>query len=501
MKKLLIIVLLLPLFLMMNVPYSTAAGGTIERIDGANRFEVAVNISKKGWSTTGNTVVLANANAFADALSAAPLAYYKNAPILLTQKDQLTAITKQEMIRLSPSEVILVGGKGSISDQVISEIKSLGIHNVRRIAGNDRFEVSAAIAAELPASSKIVIADGTKFPDALAIAPYAARNGYPILLTLPNSLPSKIQNAVKARNAQSSIVVGGLASVSSQVASQLPAPQRIGGSDRYEVAANIIRQLNMKTDKVFLATGLSFADALTGSVLAAKQNAPILLTHSNYLPEATKKIIIEKSIIHFTVLGGLASVPAKVVNQTALSLLGLTIVVDAGHGGSDTGAIGNGLKEKDITLDVAKRLQSKLSAQGAKVVMTRTSDTYPTLTERVEMANSIGADVFVSIHINSSTSPSASGTETYWNRTYAAAESKELATYIQRELIDELGTKDRGVKEANFYVIKNSKMASVLTELAFISNSNDANLLKTSTFREKAAQAIFQGISAYWKNQ
>lgn len=500
MKKLMSILLILPLLLMLHVPGTSAAKGEIERRAGADRFDVAVNISKEGWPDSADTVILTNYLAFADALSAAPLAYYKNAPILLTNKEQLTEATKTEIRRLSPKQVIIIGSEGSISNQVVSGLRDINVLNVRRIGGSDRFAVSAAIASELPDSSKVVVADGTNFPDALSIAPYAARNGYPILLTRPVSLPENIKKALLARSPGSSIVAGGTASVSTEVTNQLPSPVRIGGEDRYEVAANAIRQLNLDTSKGFLATGLTFADSLTGSVLAAKQNAPLLLTHSNFLPAPTKNIIIDKTITNFTVLGGPTSVPQKVIDQ-AVGIVGMKIVVDAGHGGTDPGASANGLDEKDITLDVAKRLQLKLSAQGAQVTMTRSGDTYPSLNERVALANRIGADVFVSIHINSAGATSAQGTETYWNRQYASADSKELATYIQKEMVAELGTRDRGVKEANFVVIEDTKMASALAELAFVTNSGDANKLKSATYRDKAAKAIFDGVSIYWSRQ
>ncbi|PLT35732.1 N-acetylmuramoyl-L-alanine amidase [Bacillus sp. V5-8f] len=498
MKKWISIVLILPLLLMLHAPRSLAAEGTVERLGGADRFEVAVNVSKKGWPTTAGTVVLVNYMAFADALSAAPLAYYKNAPILLTHADHLTEESKTEIRRLAPQQVIIIGSEGSVSNQIVSDLKGINVSNVSRIGGRDRYEVSAAIASQLPASSKVVVADGTNFPDALAIAPYASRNRFPILLTLPERLPDTIQAAIAARQPQGSIVAGGTASVSTQVASQLPSPLRIGGSNRFEVAANAIRQLNLNTSKAFLTTGYTFADALTGSVLAAKQNAPILLTQPSYIPAATDKIILEKSILNFVVLGSAASVSQNAVNQAVKKLMDLKIVVDPGHGGTDPGASANGLVEKNITLDVAKRLQTKLNAEGAKITMTRTGDTYVSLTDRAALANRVGADVFVSIHVNAAGTSAAYGTETFWNSQYASANSQELATYIQSEMVSELGTRNRGVKQANYYVIKYTKMPSALAELAFATNSGDAAKLGSATYRDKAAKAIFDGISTYW---
>ncbi|WP_240390640.1 cell wall-binding repeat-containing protein [Bacillus sp. Y1] len=497
MKK--IVLLLLALVIMVFNPIFTSAAGTAERLAGADRFEVAVNVSNKGWVNGASTVVLVNYNAYADALSAAPLAYKLDGPILLTHPTQLTEVTKNEILRLRPSQVIIAGGTGSVSDTVIQQVRSLGISNVRRIDGVNRYEVALNVSKELPPSSSVVMAYGLNFPDALAIAPYAARNGYPILLTATNDLPAKTREALAFRNPQSTIIVGGEGSISNNVQSQLPSPMRIGGKDRYEVATNIIRTLNLNTSKVQLATGLTFADALTGSVLAAKEDTPLLLTAPTALPETTRALIVEKNISNFLILGGLGSVSQKVASQVSGPLGGLKIVVDAGHGGVDPGAIGNGLSEEDVVLDVAKRVKPKLESLGAIVVMTRESDVYPSLSQRVDLANSQNANAFISVHANSSTSSSANGTETYWNSLYFGEESKALASSIQQQLVNNMGTYNRGVKEGPFYVIKNTTMPSVLVELAFISNSSDAKKLGDPAYRERAAEAIYQGVVNYYQ--
>lgn len=133
--------------------------------------------------------------------------------------------------------------------------------------------------------------------------------------------------------------------------------------------------------------------------------------------------------------------------------------------------------------------------------MTRTGDTYPTLNERVAKANSSGADIFVSMHVNSYSTSSPHGTETWWNSTYESADSQLLAEEIQKELIATLGTYNRGVKHGDFRVIKDTKIPSVLVEVAFVSNKDDADLLANSTFRQKAADAVYRGIINYFNKQ
>jgi N-acetylmuramoyl-L-alanine amidase len=487
-KKITASILLLTLFFIFN-PLNGEA--STNRISGKDRFEVAVNISNKGWSNS-DTVILANYNAFADALSSSPLAYKYNAPILLTHPTSLTPVTKKEITRLRAKKVVIVGGTSSISNNVITELKNMGI-NSERIGGKDRYEVSLNISKHLGNKGTAIIAYGLNFPDALAIAPYASQREYPILLTKSNELPLQTKEALKTKGISKTVVVGGEASVGNKVYSQLPSPIRIGGKDRFEVAANIIRTLNLPTNNIHLATGMTFADALTGSVLAAKTNSPILLTNATSLPLATQKIIKDKKITNFTILGGNASVSEKLTY-----LLGKVIVLDPGHGGHDPGAIGNGLEEKEVVLNVGLRVEKKLQSSGAIVVMTRKNDTFLTLDERAQIGNNSNASTFVSIHTNSFSTSSPNGSETYWSSNYYGANSKELATEIQKELVKKLGTTDRGVKEAGFYVIKYTKIPSVLVELGFISNKSDAVKLASSTYRDKAADAIVQGLINYY---
>ncbi|MGF7530689.1 N-acetylmuramoyl-L-alanine amidase [Bacillus paralicheniformis] len=472
------------------------AANSVTRLDGANRYEVAVNVSKQGWSSA-STVIVANGKAYADVLSATPFAYRNNAPVLLTEASKLPTATKNRISQLKPSKVIVIGGTVSVQNGVVSEIKKLGVSSVERIGGANRYEVAANIANKLPSNSKAVIANGTAYADSLAIGAYAARNGIPILLTSSNSIPTATKNAMKSKGTTSTIVVGGEVSISSTVYKQLASPTRIGGSNRYEVAANVVKKYYSSAKSAIISNGYAYADGLTGSVLAAKQNRPMMFTNASSLPTPTREVIGSKNMTTFTVLGGTVSLQSNVVSQLKNPIVGKKIFIDAGHGGTDSGAVGNGLYEKSVNLDVAKLINTKLSNGGALPVMARTNDTYLTLAQRVSKAQSNHADLFVSIHANSAT-PAASGTETYYYTTYESANSKRLATEIQNRLYVALNTSNRGVKIGNFHVIRESKMPSCLVELAFISNVSDATKLKSSTYKEKGAKAIYDGIVAYY---
>lgn len=174
------------------------------------------------------------------------------------------------------------------------------------------------------------------------------------------------------------------------------------------------------------------------------------------------------------------------------------IAIDAGHGGTDPGATSNGVMEKDIVLAIAIKLKKELLAQGFRVYMTRESDVYDSPLKKAQKANTVGADAFVSIHCNSASNASAEGTETLAYDT--DKDSGMLAKAIQKNLIKELGLRDRGVKERKDLTVLNStKMTAVLVETAFISNDRERNLLISDSFQSKVAKAICKGVCEFFK--
>lgn len=173
------------------------------------------------------------------------------------------------------------------------------------------------------------------------------------------------------------------------------------------------------------------------------------------------------------------------------------IVLDAGHGGFDPGAVGpNDVEEKDINLRIVKRLETILKSRGFKVLLTRKNDNFISLNRRVKIANNEGARVFISIHNNSSNKNTSEGTETFIapNKT---GDSVFLAESIQKELVSKLGLVNRGVKKEHLYVIKYTEMPSVLVEVAFLSNPTEEKLLGDDKFITDAAEAISQGLFNY----
>ena len=172
--------------------------------------------------------------------------------------------------------------------------------------------------------------------------------------------------------------------------------------------------------------------------------------------------------------------------------MAIKIMLDPGHGGKDPGAVGNGLQEKFLTLDIAKRIKHILETEytGVQVRLTRETDTYLDLSERAKLANNWGADFFLSIHINA-------GGGTGWESfRYSSASSRTVAyqNVIHPEVIRAAGVTDRGKKVANFAVLRETKMPALLTENLFIDNAQDAAKLKDQAFLEKLARGHVVGL-------
>ncbi|MBT2581554.1 S8 family serine peptidase [Planococcus sp. ISL-109] len=275
------------------------------RIAGASRYETAVNISKAGWSDSA-TVVIATGTDFPDALAGGPLAYGEGAPILLTKGDSLHPATAAEIRRLKAKNAILLGSTGALSANVEAQIKAIGL-SITRIGGKSRYETAAMIAKRIP-SNRAVITNGQNFPDVLSVSPYAAKQGIPILLTRTKTLPTETKAALAGKS--STIVTGGTGAISAEVLKQLPGAKRYGGATRYDTGKLINQSLPMGNQKAFVATGLNFPDALAGSVLAAKMDAPILLTAKYSVPHSTYSLL--PNYKNFSIYGNKGAVSAEV---------------------------------------------------------------------------------------------------------------------------------------------------------------------------------------------
>lgn len=174
-------------------------------------------------------------------------------------------------------------------------------------------------------------------------------------------------------------------------------------------------------------------------------------------------------------------------------LNGLTIVLDAGHGGYDSGALGPRTREKDHTLDLIQRLAGNLRSRGANVLLTRSGDYFVSLQGRVDFANTRRADLFISIHNNASDSPASRGTETF----FYTAQSVGLAREIHKELCKGTGLYNRGIDQKRFVVIRKTWMPSVLLEVAFVTNPREEGLLSSPDWCQRVAESVTRGVINY----
>ena len=255
-----------------------------KRYDGKNRYEVANSIASAGWKNP-STIVVVNKDAFDHAMTVSPLAYKLNAPILYSGAAKLTKATENQIKKMKPDNILIIGNTKSISSTTEKALKKYG--KIKRISGKDKFEISQKIAKEMGSYKQAIVAGGASFMNGTSMISYAARKGYPILLTKKSSLPSyKIPSKV--------IVVGSTKSISEKVEKQLKKTSqvtRISGENRYELSVNIIKKLNLNVDKVYIAKGSSFKYAIPMSLLAAKNNRSMIYVKKDSISSSLKKLL------------------------------------------------------------------------------------------------------------------------------------------------------------------------------------------------------------------
>ncbi|WP_411678827.1 cell wall-binding repeat-containing protein [Clostridium thailandense] len=346
------------------------------RIFGNDRIETSIKISQNGWQNGTDTVVIAQGYGYADALCAAPLAKKYNAPILLSDKNGLSDETINELKRLKVKKAFIIGGTGSLSENVENQLKSLEISHIERLWGKDRYETSLKIAESLGEVASVVVTSGNGYADSLSIAPIAAQKGIPILLSDKNNLTDGVKDYIKDKNIKNSYIIGGTGVISEKIQSDLPNPKRLSGQDRFETNLAIINEFqnDLKFEKVFMAegdgtTGNEFADALAGSVLAAQNSAPLVLVYKT-IPSKTAEFIKTKmsNKTELVALGGEAVVADSILNglidlfngKTVPTSTATTTTTTGGtsSGGSSGSSSGGSSSDKTFTMTITKNNQS-----------------------------------------------------------------------------------------------------------------------------------------------
>lgn len=312
-----------PALAMASPVFTTATTNDTLRLGGIDRYETAAKIVQQGWSTSDNAVLSAGMDEnLVDALTAAPLAKAKNAPILLTEGTTLNSYAKQELTRLGVKTVYVTSGIGVIQQSVLDQLASMGI-SVKPLGGTDRFETALNIAKELPTANEFVVTTAWTNADALSVASIAAAKGMPILLTDAQSLNANVKTYIDSIKISKTFVLGGTGVVSDSAKAGLPNPVRIGGADRFATNQEILKAFasDLKPGQVFIANGQNehLVDSLAGSPYAAQSKSPVVLT-DGMLTEATKSFVKLNLLPNKVIaLGGEAVVGAEVLTALTAS--------------------------------------------------------------------------------------------------------------------------------------------------------------------------------------
>lgn len=263
-------------------------GSVPGRLAGSNLYDTANAVAEQGWKLGADNIILVNAQAHADALAAIPLAYKLNAPILFTEAQELPGSTAEQIKKLAPQNIVLIGGTAVISQTLENSLgQTYGKESIIRYSGADRYDTAALIAKALGTTGGAVIANGEEgnYADALTISSYAAYSGIPILFTQRSGLPDITVRTMNDLKVEKTVVVGGESVVPVSIYQQLPGAVRYGGSDRYGTAAMIAQELKLNLNTVYVATGQRFADALVAGNLASHTLSPLILVDQG-VPDA-----------------------------------------------------------------------------------------------------------------------------------------------------------------------------------------------------------------------
>ncbi|ENY8570734.1 cell wall-binding protein Cwp10 [Clostridioides difficile] len=303
-----------------NSSYSTS-NVTVKKLKGADRFETAIKISQSGW-TKSDTVVIVNGEdkSMVDGLTATPLASIKNSPILLSSNEKLPQKTVEELKRLNPSKVVVIGGNNSMPNSVVEAIKAVNSKiSVQRIGGDTRYQTSINIAKEIDKTnnvSKLYIGAGNGEADSLSIASQAGKEKTPIVLTQKDGVDNEAEQFIKSNKVSNIYFIGGVEKISNKAIEQVGkivnrdiSNNRVAGQTRQETNAKVIDKFysQSKLDGVVVANQDKLIDALAVGPLAAKNNSPVILATNTLDKSQESSLKGKNSSKLFEVGGGIAS--------------------------------------------------------------------------------------------------------------------------------------------------------------------------------------------------
>ncbi|MFZ7121883.1 MAG: cell wall-binding repeat-containing protein [Eubacteriaceae bacterium] len=299
--------------------------GESQRLSGKNRWDTTSLISREGWYSSKN-VVLAYGMNFPDALSAAPFALALNAPILLTDKDKIPTETLNEINRLQPENIYLLGGELVIKDSVANQLSSKG-YTVSRIWGQNRFQTAIQIGNELRnivQTDTAVLTYGMNYPDALGISGIAAEKAWPILFTDKNTLQTDTKNALIDWGIKKVKIIGGTLVISAAIENELKSMgisvERIAGQNRIDTCIKIAQRFKSATDGIIVTTGFNFPDAISGGPLSGKLGYPIILVEKDSAATIITNYVSNSQADRGIFLGGTLAISNNAKNQITNNL-------------------------------------------------------------------------------------------------------------------------------------------------------------------------------------
>ncbi|WP_348787157.1 cell wall-binding repeat-containing protein [Leifsonia sp. NPDC080035] len=301
-----------------------AGAQTVTRLAGSDRHATSAAVSAASFPPGAPVAYVASGLQFADAVSGSPAAARAGGPMLLVTPTSVPASIQTELTRLHPGRIVVLGGTGAVSDGVLSALRGFTTGTVTRISGTDRYATSAAISRATSATGTVAyIASGDLFPDALSAGALAARTaGAPVLLVTASGIPAVVGTELARLKPASIVVVGGAGAVSDAVLASLKGytagtVTRLGGGDRYATSAAVATRFGAGPANAFVASGATFADALSSAAAAGAQGAPLLLTTPTAVPSTIGSALQRLAPRHITLVGGTGSVSDAV--QSALA--------------------------------------------------------------------------------------------------------------------------------------------------------------------------------------
>lgn len=302
-------------------PVDPTGPESVERWSGKNRFATAANAALEVYPEGAEVVYVATGRAFPDALTATAPAGHEDGPVLLAEADRLPLDTIRALESLTPDNIVLVGGAGSVSDEVLAELGEHTEGTVTRVAGKNRYATAANLSQRFTTADTVYVATGETFADALAAGARAGAVGAPVLLVRQDSIPGPTGLALTDLAPEQIVLVGGSGAVSDDVLADLGdytdgEVTRVSGADRYNTAVALSE--SMPTSEFgFVATGDDWPDALGAAALAGHLDAPVLLTRAEALPSVTTTELERLEPPHLRVVGGSAVIQDGVLQALA----------------------------------------------------------------------------------------------------------------------------------------------------------------------------------------